>query len=435
MKKVPLVLIAAMTACSPAVFAAVQQIIPLANTVAIDANGTANGVQFTGVSPGGVLQIPSGDINSTFPTNFTSAASTVNPNAGTLNFQDTSGVSTVHGTVGAIGLELFNINGGLGSSTIVFTGGAVLTNTFNVTGNGAMEFQNTTTGALQFNTDGTLILDPGVLFTGAVTNLSANTGTISLNSASTLTGGAGTAVSPVKQINVIGGNATLNGAIAATNFTLATNTLSTGGGALTLPAEPVIINTTVLSDTLFGNVNAGANNDQINAAGVTINVDASQALLSGAPLFIVRAGMGTSNVPITVNSGGVRYSFIGQNLNGNITITPTAINPGGTPAGTTVNALAGIAAANPGSDLAYVQMQLNALPTVSALANALLQISPGPGLVGVNRSSFNTAKQFQKVWLEHLQRNHEYCFFEGLDDCCNFPPKQRDRAAMWSILA
>ncbi|HSW90298.1 MAG TPA: autotransporter outer membrane beta-barrel domain-containing protein, partial [Patescibacteria group bacterium] len=75
-----------------------------------------------------------------------------------------------------------------------------------------------------------------------------------------------------------------------------------------------------------------------------------------------------------------------------------------------------IAAANPGSDLATVITALVTLPTVDALTDALLQIAPASGFVGISQESFNTTRQFQKVWLENLYRFREHCC---MDDCCN----------------
>src|SRR4029078_11974876 len=54
--------------------------------------------------------------------------------------------------------------------------------------------------------------------------------------------------------------------------------------------------------------------------------------------------------------------------------------------------------------------------------NALIQIAPASGLIGVGRESFNTTKQFQKIWLEHLLQNR--CRFQNAccnscDPCCN----------------
>lgn len=271
---------------------------------------------------------------------------------------------------------------------------------------------------------GTFVIEAGNTFSGALTttNPGIPTGTLVLNNGSQLNGAVGNSSNPLLQIT-LNGNATIVGATSAQTFNLGINTL-TNTGALNLPAG-LVINTKLISNALFGNINIGAATDSI-AAGVTINVDASAGpiLTPGQPLFIVSAGAGTSNAPITVTSNNVLYTFTGLNINGNIEIFPTFIppanvvtNPAAGAIGTILPELIMIAAANPDSDLATVVSALLRLPTADALTEALLQIAPASGLVGVGRESFNTTKQFQRIWLEHLQRHRRYCHFQN--QCCN----------------
>lgn len=415
MKRVFFFFVAFMATGSP-IFAAVQTIIG-GGTVAINANGIADGVSFLDANPT-TLTVGNGqNINNN---NNAAGVSASSPGVDSILFQGNTNTSIVNGTVGAIN-TLLDISGGLGSSTILFNG-VVTTATFHVTGNGTMQFNSTANGALTFNTDGNLIIGPGVIFNGAVNNLAANSGTLTLNSASTLNGTVGAAVGALKQVNVVGGNSTINGSLSATNFSLGQNTLHLVG-ALALPVNTVI-NTTLISDTLFGNISAPGQNDNISAPVVTVNVDATQAVLTGAPLFVVRAGAGTSNVPIIVNSNSIRYSFIGLNTLGNIELLPSLIpasalttNPVAAAVGSVLDAL--IPFASPGSDLAFIEAQLAGLPTSAAFTDALLQIAPASGLIGVNRESFNTTRQFQKVWLEHLQRNRQRCRCQCMDACDN----------------
>ena len=433
MKKMSIFLtVFVLTSWSASIFAAVQ-VVNGAPPVALNANGVADGASFTGqaVTPSTLTVGIGQNINNN---GNAIGVSTDSPGVGTIIFQGTSGISIVNGSVGAIN-SMSNIQAGLGASSVTFNG-VVSTATFNVTGNGTVQFNNTANAALTFNTDGTLIVGGGATFNGAVNNLAANTGTLILNNASTLNGAVGSAVGALKQVTVVGGNATINGALGATNFTLGTNTLFLVG-ALALPTNTVI-NTTVISDTLFGNINAAGHNDNISAAVVTINVDATNALLTGAPLFVVNAGSGSSNVPIIVNSTGLRYSFIGNNSLGSITIIPTLIpasqlvtNPTASAVGTVLDALIPIAASDPGSDLALVERLILALPTAAALEDALLQIAPASGLVGVARESFNTTKQFQKVWLKHL-RNRDYCRFQNFDDCCDPCENECEGPTLWA---
>lgn len=409
------------TTLSTPIFAAVQTVSgPFAT---INASGSAEGVSFINqaITETTLTVTPGSDVNTVVNAD---GISTNAPNKGNVIF---SGSSTVFGNVGSAGGNVMdNISGGANGSTVIFNGIVNSgTGAFNITGNGTMQFNNTGNGAIQFDTDGFLVLGSGALFTGALNNLAANTGTLTLNSASTLTGAVGFG-SAFKQVNVVGGNATIVGSLSATNFSLGTNTLQ-NTGAMTLPVNATI-NTTVISNALFGRINT--QNDSVDAPIVTINVDATQALITpGQPLFVVSATAGDSGRTVLVTSNSVRYTFVGLNLNGNIEIIPTLVpssdvvtNPTASVVGTILNALLPIAAANPGSDLAFVQLQLNTITDAAAFQDALLQIGPASGLIGVGRESFNTTKQFQKIWLEHLQLNRcrlQNAFCNPCDPCNN----------------
>jgi len=366
-------------AWSPAVFA--QQDVNGPGDTTITGVGVADGVEFTaqGVDLSTLLVGDGVDINTNL---HPVGISTDLPNGGTVEFQGTTSISTIDGTVGAIGLTLLNINGGLGSSTLIFND-VVRTATFNVTGNGTMQFNADAHGALQFDTDGFLIVGGGTIFTGAVTNLAFNTGTVTLGSASLLTGAGGDPTNTLKQVNVLDGNATWDGAIHVQNVSLGTNTLfHTDTLQLGTSAAPAIINTTLLSDVTFGNISMLGFSDSILGGSVTVNVsDGSAILTSGQPLFIVSAGAGSNAVPVNV-TGGTRYTYRGLNINGNIEIIPTSIllssiasNPTAAAVGAVLNSLISIAAANPGSDLAFIENALFSLPNGAAFEEALLQIS------------------------------------------------------------
>ncbi len=273
---------------------------------------------------------------------------------------------------------------------------------------------------------GTFIIQSGITFTGAITNAAAGVGTLVLNSASQLNGAVGTGVSPLLQIT-LNGNATIIGATSAQTFNLGQNTL-TNQGALNLPSG-IVLNTRVVSNALFGNISVtGA--DSIAGASVTVNVDASGvvALTPGAPLFVISAQGTTSGLPVNVTSNNVLYSFIGNNLNGNITITPT-LNPvippvPGGGVSSALTALLAIAAANPGSDIATVVAALAALPTEAALADALLQLNP---IVdgALPRVSFQAAQQFQNLWSKHM--GYGRCVYAtNCKDCCRCPQAECD---------
>lgn len=420
MKRFCFVLVALLTTISPKAFAAVQQVNGATATLN-STDGVPDGVNFAlPQSPTETtLTVPTGfDVNTA---NHVDGITTDAGNKGNVVF---SGNSNVFGGVGQLGARVIDgITAGADGSTVTFNGiVSVGTNAFTLTGNGTMQFNNTANGALTFSNDGTLIIGTGATFNGAVNNLAANTGTLTLNSASTVIGAVGAAAGTLKRVNVVGGNATVGGSLSATNFFLGTNTLQ-NNGAMALPVNTTI-NSTLISNAVFGHINTL--DDQIAAPVVTVNVDATQALLTpGEPLFIVGAASGTSGRTVLVTSNSARYTFTGLNINGNIEIFPTLVpggvtNPVASAAGTILNALLPIAAANPGSDLAFVELELNTLTTAAELENALLQIAPASGLIGVNRESFNTTRQFQRIWLEHLQINR--CRIRNecpCDPCCD----------------
>jgi len=247
---------------------------------------------------------------------------------------------------------------------------------------------------------GTFIVGTGYTFTGALTTADGSAiGALVLNSGSTLTGAVGNPA--ILQIT-LNGDATITGAIGAQNFSLGQYTL-TNSGALNLPSG-VIFNTRVVSNALFGHI-AATGADSIAGASVQVNVDASGviALTPGAPLFVVSAQGTTSGLPVNVTSNNVLYSFIGENLNGNITITPT-INPVVVPpngVGSVFTALLDVAANNPSSDIATVMAAISALPTPAAIEAALAQFNPNVD-GAIPRASFAGAQQFQNLWSKHL---------------------------------
>lgn len=416
MKRFLLLLVVFSTTSFLPIYAAPQAV--SGPTEILNATGVADGADFQNQAvQETTLTVPDGfnvNVNANADGITTSAT-----NKGNVIF---SGNSTVFGNVGQAGGRVMdNISGGANGSTVLFTGiVSAGTGAFNITGNGTMQFNSTANGAIQFNNDGFLVLGTGATFNGAVNNLAANTGTLTLNSASTLNGAVGAAVGPLKRVNVVGGNATIVGSLSATNFALGTNTLQ-NTGALALPVN-TIINTTVVSNALFGRINTL--DDQIAAPIVTVNVDATQALITpGQPIFVVGATSGTSGRTILVNSNTARYTFVGLNLNGNIEIIPTLVpssdvvtNPNASVVGGIMNALLPIAAANPGSDLAFVELQLNTL-NAAQYQDALLQIGPSFGLIGVGRETFNTSKQFHKIWLDHFLLNRSRLCNQFCNSC------------------
>jgi uncharacterized protein with beta-barrel porin domain len=280
---------------------------------------------------------------------------------------------------------------------------------------------------------GTFIIQAGVTFTGAITttNPGVPTGTLVLNSGSTLNGAVTNTTNPLLNFN-LNGNATVNGAITSQNFNLGQNT-ATVVGALNLPSG-VVINTRVISNALFGHIaDTGANS--IAGASVQVNVDASGviALTPGEPLFVVSAQGTTSGLPVNVTSNSVLWSFIGNNLNGNITITPTfnpAVIPpvGGGGVGTVFTELLAIAAANPGSDIAAVVAAISALSSVCAIQDALLQLDPNVE-GALPQVSFQANKQFTNMFSKHMGYGRCVYATECDEDCVIDVPRTEEQLA------
>ncbi len=261
---------------------------------------------------------------------------------------------------------------------------------------------------------GTFVIEAGITFVGALTSDGgAAIGTLVLNNASLYQGAVG---DPSISTITLNGNANIIGATGAAVFNLGQNTL-TNTGALNLPSG-IILNTKVVSDSIFGNIGIGGATDSIAGASIQVNVDASGATpgsLSGAPLFIVAAGAGTNGLPVNVTSNNILYSFSGLNTTGNIEIIPT-YHPIALPStvGAVFTALLTVAANNPGSDIANVMAAVVALPTPTAIADALAQFNPTAD-GALTRMSFDSTKQFQQLWALHMTNGR--CVYAQECDC------------------
>ena len=241
------------------------------------------------------------------------------------------------------------------------------------------------------------------------------TGTIVFDGHSAVNGSTGIASgNPLGAIELGLEDVTFNGDVSAQTFRLRSHLLTINGN-LILPVDATLY-TKILTNDVFGNINLnGSTSNTINAATVNIVVDASDALaLNNGQVFnVVFASMGTSGIPISISNNNVRYSFTSNGSNnGIVAITsnqvpiPTLVkNPNAQSVGAVLDDTLSIAGAFPDSDFAHIQTKLGS-PTAAILQDALLQISAAPGLVGVSRESFNIARQFQRIILEHLQYPH-----------------------------
>jgi len=254
-----LILATCLVAWNESSFAGTPQTITTAGTFSLTTganSGQSDGVLFTtGATTNSFVTIATGQpINTN--ANPAGVVTTVVGGVGTLQFLGTTGTSVVNGTVSApTPFILANITGALGSSEIIFNG-EVFATTFDA-GPGTVLFNGGGIAALTFTGDGTVNVAAGQTFTGATTTNAAATGTLILNSGSIVTGGVGDAsiAAPIKQLTITG-NATINGAVAVDNISLGAFTLGTA--ALTLDGPNPVINTTIVSDTVLGNITATA---------------------------------------------------------------------------------------------------------------------------------------------------------------------------------
>ncbi|WP_082709053.1 autotransporter outer membrane beta-barrel domain-containing protein [Thiobacillus denitrificans] len=318
------------------------------------------------------------------------------------------GNSTVTGFTGTVGSEFLNISAGAVGSTVNFNG-AVYSQTFGVSGTGIVNFNGDVITAPVFVGDGFINLGAGKTLIGAITTNTANTGTLTLNDGSSVTGAIGGA-SGLKQINVSGGNASITGAVQTLGFSLGTNTL-TITGALTTNAGGNIA-TTLASDSVFGRVIADTSN--INAGGITVIPTVTGALTNGTNFRIVDAPAGTIGAVVNVdNSNSPRYTFSGvPTTTGDVNILLTGIAPLATLVATPgALAVAPILDVNApvGSDFRTIQDAIATLPTSGAIDNALAQLAPGNTNLAAPWVAAQTTRLFEDLWMAQMDQIQSAC--------------------------
>ena len=290
--------------CTPS-FATAETIGPAGSPWTSDATGSANGYFINNGGTAYTLDVTAG-----FPNIFTgnSAGPYTSPAVGTNNASLSniifSSNSNVYGTIGA-GASFADIT--LTGATSVNFDGTVNTSTMHVA-TGTANFlsgTNNNNAAITFTGDGTVNVAPNTTVIGAITNQSADQGTLVLGSASVLNGAVGGATG-LKAINVVGGNntagisATIGGAANTYSVSLLTNTLNIGG-ALTI-APNGVIDTTVASALVYGNI--------ITMGSVTIGTGTviNENIVGDAPIIPALSIVSNYSSPITVittiESGG-----------------------------------------------------------------------------------------------------------------------------------
>jgi len=365
-----------------------------------------------------------------------------------------SGNSNVFGAIGQVGTVFNNVSAGTAGNTVNLYGN-VYSTTFTVSGTGTANFDSGSTNvtATNFAGDGTIGLSANTIINGALTTNTADTGTLSLGGGSVLNGAVGGA-NGLKTINVVGGSntagvsATITGAVDAFTFGLGTNTLNITG-ALTIANNSGVggvINTTLASATVFGNIRPVGASNLGSALTVNVLVPSTAFFPVGTQFNIIQTQTGTSQngtngsvVTVTVqNPTNPLYTFAATPLSGTVaglvTIQATAIplqvavtpsNPVAAPVATTL-----LNIPNPSADLTIVLAALNALSDPAAVLNATAQLAPSTPNLAAPLVIFQGARQFQDLWLARM--DDTMCGQVGqLDDKQTSSCQRKDEQSGW----
>jgi outer membrane autotransporter protein len=416
-------------------------------SIPLSATGGLNGVDMSASATTGtlVVGVPGGPTTDIFTLNKPPVAgfvavSTAASSQGNILFN--SG-STVYGAVGATqpaGPFLLNIRGGATGTAVNFQG-PVFATTLDVSGAGAVNFNSGSTNvtATNFAGDGSINLAPNTTLIGALTTTAgANTGTLGLGAASTLNGAVGGAVG-LRAINVVGGSnlagvtATITGAANAYSFSLGTNTLNVGGALTIANGGPAgVVNTTLASQTLYGNIRPVGVTNLGPALRVNVTVPSTAFIPVGSQFNIIQTRTGTTQsgtngsvVTVTVQDPtNPLYTFTAVpaagTVAGLVTIKTTGIPllvPIAPPPDTALPPIAPVAvpivpvlvalAPAPGapegpSQLVDVLAPIGALSDPAAVVNAVAQLSPASSGLAAPLVTFQGSQQFQNLLLSRL---------------------------------
>lgn len=323
------------------------------------------------------------------------------------------GNSTITGFTGTSLIRFFDITAGANATTVNFNGD-VFTTSFNLSGTGTVNFNGSVNPAIvaaltNFAGDGFINLGANQVLNSAITTNTANTGTLTLNGGSSVIGAIGGA-NGLKQINVIGGNVSVTGAIQAQGFSLGINTL-TITGALTTNAAGTI-STTFASDSVFGKIVVNGDS-AINGGGITVIPTVTGALTNGTTYRIVEAPSGTNGAPVSVINNNPRYTFSGLPTTiGNVDIQLTGIAPLATlVTGAGALAVASILDTNApvGSDLRTIQDAIAILPDTAAINNALAQLAPSNTNLAAPWVAGQATRLFEDLWMARLEEIQGAC--------------------------
>ena len=391
MKRSRLLLLLAATSLAFVPTAYAQQNAAGPGVTPLNATGVTQGVNMTASAGTGTLTVgtiggPQMDVFTNNNPLVPGAVAISTDASSTANIQFNSS-STVFGNIGVTppGGPFFLGISGANTGTAVNFLGPVFATTTTVAGTGTLNFLSgsTNTTATNFAADGVINLAPNTTVIGAMTTTAgANTGTLILGGGATLDGAVGGAVG-LRAINVVGGSSiagvtgTITGLANTFSASLATNTLNVNG-AFTLANAGVggVINTTLASAAVFGSIRpVGATN-----LGPTLLVNVTVApgatLTPGTVWNIVQTRTGTPQ----------------SGTNGTI-VTVVSTTPGfvfaAVPVAGTVNGLVSI-----------VLLSAPATgPEVEVVAN---QLAASPVNVAASFVTFETTRAFQGLLMSRF---------------------------------
>ncbi len=233
--------------------------------------------------------------------NITSTITTADNGKGILTLA--GGTQTVTGQIGTNANKLAEVNAGANGATSTFANDVYATN-LDVEGTGTVNLDGNFTGtAIRYNADGTVILADTKNINSAITTAVDNTGTLSLEGSSTVTGQVGASGASLKEINagVTGSTSTFNSNVYASNLNM------TGTG------------TVILNSDLTGNVVATGNNQGIlTTTGLNKTITGNIGSLS------------SSVNTLNIGSDTVSGNYSKTTINGDVFATNTILNNNGT---------------------------------------------------------------------------------------------------------
>jgi hypothetical protein len=199
------------------------------------------------------------------------------------------------------------------------------------------------------------------------------------------------------------------------------------GGALTIAAGGVI-NTTLGSPTLYGNIRPVGATNLGPTLGLNVSVPSTAVIPVGALFNIVQTQTGTlqsgtNGTVLNITSTNPLYTFSAVPPAGTVAglvtitttsiplvapiVTPPAAPPPTLPIATPVVPVLIdiISAVPPTADILQPIAAINALTDVVAVANAEAQLAPSTPALAAPLVTFQGTRQFQNLWLSRLTKS------------------------------